>query len=86
MPTSVRLDIKTERTLERLARKKGASKSAVLREAVDILARRSLHAEKSESLFDRAADLIGCASGGARGLSLRTGAGFRRVLARKGKR
>jgi len=86
MPTSVRLDIKTERTLERLARKMDASKSAVLREAVDALARQSLQADKAGSLFERVQDLIGCVSGGAANLSTRTGAGFRRVLAQKGNR
>ena len=86
MPTSVRLDFGTEQTLERLAREKGTSKSAVLREAVDTLARRSLHAEKGGSLFERASALIGCVSGGATGLSARTGAGFRRALASKANR
>lgn len=84
MPTSVRLDIKTEQTLARLARKKGTSKSAVLREAVDCLARQALHAQASGGLFARAEDLLGCVSGGAADLSTRTGAGFRRLLAQKG--
>ena len=84
MPTSVRLDIKTERTLERLARKMDVSKSAVLREAVDALARQSLQADKAGSLYERAQDLIGCVSGGAADLSTRTGAGFRRLLAQRG--
>jgi predicted transcriptional regulator len=85
MPTSVRLDIKTEQTLARLARKKGTSKSAVLREAVDCLARQTLHAQASGGLFARAEDLLGCVSGGAADLSTRTGAGFRRLLAQKGR-
>lgn len=83
MPTSVRLDIKTERTLERLARTMDTSKSAVLREAVDALARQTFRAEKAGSLFVRAQDLIGCVSDGATDLSTRTGAGFRRVLEQK---
>ena len=86
MPTSVRLDMKTERTLERLARKMDTSKSAVLREAVDALARQSLQADKAGSLFERAQDLIGCVAGGTADLSTRTGTGFRRVLAQKSKR
>ena len=80
MPTSVRLDIKTEQTLARLARKKGTSKSAVLREAVDCLAQHALHAQASGGLFARAEDLLGCVSGGAADLSTRTGAGFLRLL------
>lgn len=82
MPTSVRLDIRTEQTLARLARKKGTSKSAVLREAVDALARRSLRHEPGGSMFERAEDLIGCVCGGPADLSTRTGTGFRRLLAR----
>ena len=83
MPTSVRLDIKTEQTLARLARKKGTSKSAVLREAVDCLAQQALHAQPNSDRFARAEDLLGCVSGGAADLSTRTGAGFRRLLAQK---
>jgi hypothetical protein len=80
MPTSVRLDIRTEQVLNHLARKKGVSKSAVLREAVDVLARQSPEAHKGGSLFERAADLIGCVSGGPPDLSTRTGEGFKRIL------
>lgn len=83
MPTSVRLDIRTEQALARLARRKGTSKSAVLREAVETLARLSSRAGQSGGLFERAEDLIGCVSGGAVDLSTRTGAGFRRMLDRK---
>lgn len=86
MPTSVRLDIKTEQTLARLARGKGTSKSAVLREAVDCLAQQTLHAPASGSLFARAEDLLGCVSGGAADLSTHTGDGFRRTLAQKKRR
>ena len=83
MPTSVRLDMRTEQALARLAREKGASKSAVLREAVEALARSSSSRPKANSLFERAKDLIGCVSGGDPDLSTRTGAGFRRILERK---
>ena len=81
MPTSVRLDLKTERTLERLARKMDASKSAVLRQAVDALARQSVGEGKHGGLYERTRDLIGCVTGGGRDLSTRTGEGFRRALA-----
>ena len=86
MPTSVRLDPRTEQTLERLARLKGVSKSAVLREAVDALARKSLETGKPGSLFSKVEDLIGCASSGRGDLSRRTGEGFRRILASRSKR
>lgn len=42
MPTNIRLNVKTERTLDRLAKKMNASKSAVLSKAVDALARQML--------------------------------------------
>ena len=83
MPTSVRLDSRTEQALARLAREKGASKSAVLREAVEALARKSSGHSSANGPFERAKDLIGCVSGGEPDLSTRTGAGFRQVLGRK---
>ena len=86
MPTSVRLDIRTERTLVRLARKKGTSKSAVPREAVDVPARQFLESGKSPSLHAKEEDLIGCVSRGDATLSTRTGAGFLRVLQKKASR
>ena len=86
MPTSVRLDPKTERTLERLARRMDTSKSEVLRQAVDGLARRSLEETKHGSHYDRSFDLVGCVAGGAPDLSTRTGEGFKRLLAHKAAR
>ena len=86
MPTSVRLDIKTEKTLARLAKKMDASKSAVLRQAVDALARQSLGSDKSGDLYERTRDLIGCVASGGADLSTRTGEGFGRVLAAKNAR
>ncbi len=48
MPISVRVDMKTERVIERLARRRGQTKSEVIREAVDLLARQTDETEKSE--------------------------------------
>ena len=86
MPTSVRLDLKTEHTPERLARKRRTSKSAVLREAVDALARRWLCERATGSLFEKVQDLFGCISSGRGDLSTRTGEGFRRILERQKRR
>jgi predicted DNA-binding protein len=86
MPTSVRLDIKTEQLLTRLARKKRTTKSVVLREAVAVLARQDEQSHVADtSVFTRVEDLIGCVSGGPDDLSLRTGERFKRLLA-SGKR
>ena len=38
MPVSVRLDAKTERLVNRLARQRGQTKSEVIREAIKVLA------------------------------------------------
>jgi hypothetical protein len=86
MPTSVRLDVSTEQKLERLARQRKTSKSAILREAVDALARRSRAGEDAGSVFSRVQDLIGCVRGGPRNLSTRTGEKFRRLLEQKRRR
>lgn len=86
MPTSVRLDVKTEQTLERLARKRRTSKSAILREAVDALARRSLSAHGAGQVFAKFQHVIGCVASGRGDLSVRTGEGFRRVLEQRKRR
>lgn len=76
MPTSVRLDPKTEQSLERLSRSKSQTKSEIVRQAIELLA--SL---EKETPFSRAADLIGCVSGGPPDLSEDTGNKFRQLLA-----
>ncbi|MBV8203310.1 MAG: CopG family transcriptional regulator [Acidobacteria bacterium] len=76
MPTSVRLDPETKRTLEQLARRRSASKSEVLRQAIELLA-----AQDQAAPFDRVADLIGSIRGGPPNLSEQTGKRFRQLLA-----
>lgn len=84
MPTSVRLDIKTEQLLTRLARRKRTTKSVVLREAVAVLARQVEQSEeKNADLYTKVEDLLGCVSGGPSDLSTRTGARFRQLLLEK---
>jgi len=41
MPTSVRLDARTERVLERLARSRSQTKSEIVRQAIEALAAQS---------------------------------------------
>lgn len=83
MPTSVRLDPETERTLERLARQRSQTKSDVLREAIRGLARCAPKRSKAATPFERVADLIGCVSGGPPDLSVDTGRKVGELLARR---
>lgn len=80
MPLTVRIDQKTERLIQRLARKRGRSKSEVIREAIDILAKRAQELERTERPFEAVRDLIGSIRGGPSDLSERTGDRFRRML------
>lgn len=83
MPLSVRVDPETERLLSRLARKKGLTKSQVVREAIGSLAKRTEEAENGRRPYDLVEDLIGCVKGGPADLSVKTGEGIRRLLQRK---
>ena len=78
MPTSIRLDAKTQGTLERLARSRSQTRSEVVRQAIELLA-----AEDPPSPYGAIADLIGCVQGGPPDLSEDTGGKFRELLARK---
>jgi Arc/MetJ-type ribon-helix-helix transcriptional regulator len=82
MPTSVRLDRKTEKLLDKLARERSQSKSEVIREAIEVLAQRAERA-REQAFVDSIADLIGCVDGGPEDLSERTGKRFREILSRK---
>jgi hypothetical protein len=76
MPTSIRLDPATDRTLEALAKRHAASKSALVRRAIEeLLAREQL------TPYERVADLVGSVSGGPEDLSERTGEKLRALLA-----
>lgn len=80
MPLTVRVDPKTERLIQRLARKRGRSKSEVIRDAIDILAKRAQEQERTERPFEAVRDLIGSVRGGPSNLSEKTGDRFRRML------
>lgn len=78
MPMSLRLDVETERALERIAHERGQTKSELVREAIeDLIAREEL------SPYDLVADLIGSVSGGPEDLSEETGRKFRQMLEEK---
>lgn len=78
MPTSLRLDPKTQSALERLARSRSQTESEVVRQAIELLA-----TKEPQLPFDTVADLIGCVKGGPSDLSETTGKKFRDLLAQK---
>lgn len=80
MPTSVRLDEQTESLVRRLAKRRGATKSEVIREALSGLAK---EAKASTRPYDAIRHLIGCVDSGGMKLSERTGEKFRNLLAGK---
>ena len=86
MPTSVRLDSKTENLVNKLARKKGQTKSEVIREALIALARSEEAEKPHRTLYEALGPLIGSVKGGPKDLSERTGEKFRAILLEKQRR
>ena len=84
MPVSVRLDPKTEEFVTRLARKKGRTKSEVIRQAIQALVEGQDAGKKPLRPYDAISHLIGCARGGPRDLSEQTGIKFRQLLLKHG--
>jgi hypothetical protein len=80
MPISVRLDPKTESLVKRLAKRKGASKSAVIRAALAALSRSEGEGQETARPYEMIAHLLGCARGGPKDLSERTGQKLREFL------
>lgn len=86
MPLAVRVDVKTERLLLRLARKRGETKSEIIRDAIGVLAKEARVQEATEHPYEKVRNLIGSVSGGPADLSTMTGEKFRRLPAgRRGK-
>ena len=83
MPTSVRLEPKTERLLERLAKKKSQTRSQVIREAIETLAERESESGQNENAYEQIQDLVGCVSGGPKDLSTKTGRRFKDAVKKK---
>ncbi len=86
MPTTVRLDPKTESLLKRLARKTGQTKSQIIRDAIEKLAQSEMGDEPSNRPYDRIKHLIGVVRGGPPDLSERTGEKFTKLLMARAKR
>ncbi len=83
MPTSVRLDPKTEALLSQLARARGRSKSQIIREAIARLARDESDPRGQPRPYELMADLIGIAHGGPSDLARRSSEVFRELLQAK---
>jgi hypothetical protein len=83
---SVRLDAKTERLIEGLAKKRGQTKSEVVREAIGAMAQQTNGSDGAKRPYEAIKDLIGCVRGGPPDLSVRTGKQFRDLLLKKNPR
>jgi predicted transcriptional regulator len=81
MPLSVRLDPETERALNRLARRLGQARSAVVRKAIAALAEREeTSVPRFRNQWEAMKHLIGVADSGGARLSERTGEKYRALL------
>ncbi len=78
--TSVRLDAKTESILTTLAKRRGQTKSDVIRDAIEHLAEET---RKPDSAYQRLRAFSGIADSGGRQLSTDTGRRFRQHLEEK---
>jgi hypothetical protein len=83
MPTSVRLDARTERLIRSLARRTGRTRSQVIRDAIHRLAAEEPEPRSAATAFELWRDAVGCAAGGPPDLSERTGDRLRLLLIRR---
>lgn len=86
MPTSVRLDAKTESLVARLARRKGQSKSRVIRDAIHAYAETETAVREPESAYEALKPWIGSVKGLPPDLSERTGDKFYKLLMERKRR
>jgi hypothetical protein len=86
MPTSVRLDAKTESLVARLARRKGQSKSRVIRDAIHAYAETETAVREPESAYEALKPWIGSVKGLPPDLSERTGDKFYKLLIERKRR
>jgi hypothetical protein len=83
MPTSVRLDARTEVAVRRLARQTRRTKSEVIREAIARMAEQAGGAPRGDSAYAVVEDLLGIARGGPHDLARRADEAFRNLLVRR---
>ena len=85
MPTSVRLDLDTEKLLDRLARQRSQTKSDIIREAIYALAADDKAVSSRQTFYESIRDLVGCTESGVGNLSEQTGKRFRDLVLTKQK-
>jgi predicted DNA-binding protein len=83
LPTTVRLDARTEAALARLAKKTGRTKSQVIRDAIEHMAHSDALVREPESAYEAMQHVVGCADSGGAQLSDDTGRKFRDLLTRR---
>ena len=83
MPTTVRVDARTEATLARLAKKTGRTKSQVIRDAIESMAQSDAQVREPDSAYQAMQHVLGCADSGGAQLSDETGKEFRALLTRR---
>lgn len=86
MALSVRLDAKTERLVENLAKKRGQTKSEVIRDALGVLAQREAGGNGKKRPYEFVSHLIGCVRGGPPDHSAHTGKKLTEHLMRRRKK
>lgn len=86
MPTSVRLDANTESLVARLARRKGQTKSRVIRDAIHAYAETETAVREPESAYEALKPWIGSVKGLPPDLSERTGDKFYKLLIERKRR
>lgn len=80
MGTSVRLPVRLERLVARVAKQRGETKSEVIRSLVAALEKEDQTSQARPTPYDAMKHLIGCALGGPPDLSTKTGEKFRALL------
>ena len=86
MTLSVRLDTKTESLVENLAKKRGQTKSEVIRDALGMLAQGETGGDGKKRPYELISHLIGCVRGGPPDLSAHTGKMFTELLMKRKKK
>jgi Arc/MetJ-type ribon-helix-helix transcriptional regulator len=80
---NVRVDTKTEARVEQVARRRGQSKSQVVRDALRLFLEHENGAQMHATAYDKLEHLIGCWDSGGMNLSQNTGEKFAELLRQK---
>ena len=83
MPFNVRLNPKTERLLNALAKRRGQTRSDIVREAIEQFGEAEISSRQQLTAFDQWADVIGAARTAGRDSSRTTGDLFSDIVKRK---